>query len=1736
MHYNFSGAPRPTVEFSQLVNAQIIVDSLTPLRQSQVLITAISIDRGLTRASQITSFDFDIIANAQAPILEVFKQTGDEDTAVAIGINFAVANQQDYNSTNITLFTTTPLGSDLSFPEAIGSYTATSAILANGINWTIEFFRPKYNGVFNYYPPRDVSGNISLLFTGLATEGGSQARISALQNFTVRSVFDGPSLIEQEYVLFENSTASLTLGISLTDIDGSETFTKVIITGMNNNLSIVGAQFTTISGGLRKWEISANLLNTLQVQTNSFFDGFMDLTITTFANEIAGAQQTRLFNHKLSVFGISDTPIFIAPDQFIQEDQSVDLGIFISSVDYYLNNGKATESILIFISFDINSPTGSLSKGAFDAVNNRWVLNTEQLSGLIFTPQAHRHENVTLTVSAIVTESNNPNSIVNLKQKVTITIDAVAQTVQLIVSAFSTFEDFNVNIPIKFSMPDTDDSELLQFFISGVNGKLVNNANQAVGVDDGQGNILLEAADLVGLRFIPTRNLGGTQTLVVTAITTEFSNDAQAIISKNMYINLKPQADQGSLVFLNAYQVDEEQKLNFNLDFVFADDDGSESAKVVLSNLPSGVFWDANDDSAKLGTRVGSLWTFAQSEINHLVFQPDKNIAGQFFVQASLITTEKTNPSSSAVLVQGLSLEIRGVADTPTFTGNPITIGFQEGQTRLLAFRIGGRASTESIFAVFDGYPQGVSFSQGFSNFDDGRWTINAADIRTVKILTNENYSGSFNLTVSTIAKEAFGGDTTYFLTTLPIITLGVADTPVIQVAGFTMQEDEVYDWEVSANLYDSNESLSLVIDNLPTGTTLNIGQNAIDAFGDPIPTQWLIEKQNINGLKITPPKNLDIESINLVLTLKSNATTGFASISQLVKFGIAPVSDTATFSKLDNARTNEDVAVRFSLAISLTDTSESLLVFINYFGAEIHNINGISGRNWTFTQAQINAGLFLTPEANGNGDFEFEITARSSELRPNNANITTTEIVRTMSVHVNAVSDLPFFTGTTRSTGISANAFVNLGLNISTINNQEIPDSVVLRASDLENLVVVDKQGNTLAPALGSNFIKINANIFESLQITYKNPSQVTINLTALAYEENPLNLASTLLDVVFSFAGPAVPLVAPPILIDLDGDGAVSMIALNNSEARVDVNGDGVADKIAWVEKNDGLLVADINGDGKIAGANEILIAQNTQESDTDLQALAALYDSNHDGKINKLDDKFNQLKIFQDLNGDGIVQDGEVKSLSDWNINEISVQSDNVQKNLQDGSVIYGSAQYTKTDGSTATILDAGLAYSPVVRTDLVIIPQKLDGMILPVADESALPELKPNNINLIRLKLKSPELFDISFMDEKGKIHAIQVNADGEAMLSENQLSDLAIKPINGKDEPEFLLENITTKLNQMPTNYDAQAQEFYAQLPIFNKIRAGDYFIADIDGENLNYQAKTGDNLRDIYQQWHAQAQNSDIGAITENGLFIAPQKYSQVLAGVVNHQDLTHNEGYWQANGEEFTPPDYQVSAINANNEPIYDHYRDMDLDKNSSTPIWEEQGDYSLEFTGYFDLPLTKNSMLHDEYIVEIESKLRDRHDYEANYGNLDPITGLISDNYSQMANKFTLRDLEHDDSVMVFNRGDGENSIDLMQHDGEKIQLNGYDWADLKVEIVGEDAHISFNNSTDKIMLRNVGVQLAGDKSLTLDDILGKHVEVLKDETNNSSKPKAKQDEIIIHHETDDDLMIYKHEDTHH
>ena len=152
-------------------------------------------------------------------------------------------------------------------------------------------------------------------------------------------------------------------------------------------------------------------------------------------------------------------------------------------------------------------------------------------------------------------------------------------------------------------------------------------------------------------------------------------------------------------------------------------------------------------------------------------------------------------------------------------------------------------------------------------------------------------------------------------------------------------------------------------------------------------------------------------------------------------------------------------------------------------------------------------------------------------------------------------------------------------------------------------------------------------------------------------------------------------------PILVDVNGNG----FNLSSVETGVsfDISGSGTLHKFAWtsIGSDDAWLAMDRNGNGAIDNGTELFGNFSPQpappqgEERNGFLALAE-YDKtanggNNDGKITSLDSVFASLRLWQDVNHNGISEPSELKSLSALRLSSIELDYKSSKKTDEFGN---------------------------------------------------------------------------------------------------------------------------------------------------------------------------------------------------------------------------------------------------------------------------------------------------------------------------------------------------------------------------------------------------------------------------------------------------------------------------------
>ncbi|MCX4274921.1 MAG: DUF2974 domain-containing protein, partial [Candidatus Gastranaerophilales bacterium] len=194
---------------------------------------------------------------------------------------------------------------------------------------------------------------------------------------------------------------------------------------------------------------------------------------------------------------------------------------------------------------------------------------------------------------------------------------------------------------------------------------------------------------------------------------------------------------------------------------------------------------------------------------------------------------------------------------------------------------------------------------------------------------------------------------------------------------------------------------------------------------------------------------------------------------------------------------------------------------------------------------------------------------------------------------------------------------------------------------------------------------------------------------------------------------AGPANVLPVDPLIFDLDFNDIISLSKPEQGR-NFDIDNDGIAQKVAWINSGDAILVCDRNGNGTIDNGLELFgdntLLENGEYAKSGIEALAE-FDTNNDGKITLADLKFSDLKLLK--------SDNTTITLEEAGIKEISLSYTTVNKTDANGNRQIKEAKFITND-------DVEHIYGEFMLNQNIY--QSVSAEIIPVSDEvAALPDV-------------------------------------------------------------------------------------------------------------------------------------------------------------------------------------------------------------------------------------------------------------------------------------------------------------------------------------------------------------------------------------------------------------------------
>jgi Ca2+-binding RTX toxin-like protein len=182
-------------------------------------------------------------------------------------------------------------------------------------------------------------------------------------------------------------------------------------------------------------------------------------------------------------------------------------------------------------------------------------------------------------------------------------------------------------------------------------------------------------------------------------------------------------------------------------------------------------------------------------------------------------------------------------------------------------------------------------------------------------------------------------------------------------------------------------------------------------------------------------------------------------------------------------------------------------------------------------------------------------------------------------------------------------------------------------------------------------------------------------------------------------------------PLVLDLNGDG-VRLTNYSDSAVLFDADNDGGSlEQTGWVSALDGIVVQDLNGNGKIDNISETLSeyyngvagsagVAGTKPYANGFAALKSL-DSNSDNQFTSLDAAWNNLRVWQDANHDGKTDAGELKTFAELGITAINLATTAQSGEVRDGNEVLALGSFTQ-NGLSREAIAANFLANPAGST--------------------------------------------------------------------------------------------------------------------------------------------------------------------------------------------------------------------------------------------------------------------------------------------------------------------------------------------------------------------------------------------------------------------------------------------------
>ncbi|MEZ9661385.1 type I secretion C-terminal target domain-containing protein [Vibrio sp. 10N.261.52.F3] len=558
------------------------------------------------------------------------------------------------------------------------------------------------------------------------------------------------------------------------------------------------------SGEIVGYSITADGLSKLTLTgLDEDFAGCIDFTIETIETSPCNGQTvTTEQTISIQVLPVVDDITVEADSTTIQEDIATDLNLELvlgdSVEDGQLITGEGNSATG---KETVNSLTVSISNGAtlsetptdtgllVDNGDGTWtVTDPSRLSDVLVTPPEHYSGEITLTVTANITDEADCVTETDTQDKttvVTITVEPVADAANLVTEDIVGDEDNYISLSsLSAELIDQDGSENMSLSLKGVpegavvaikigdNYELVPNNGADGGTFDGNPTYewQLDPSQLSNLVILPPRDFSGDINLSLEAITQEIGTTDIRYTQSEFTVGVNPIGDKVEFFDLPEQLTgSEDDGIVIPLDANSFETNSDEFLAITVTvngtSDPSGL---VGLDRIRIGSETSSFTSVGgiiqatilvkASSVDELEFfagdafgNLDITITGRTVDQNTVLgelVVDTGDPSS-----QDMTLIITPEPDAPLLSVEYSSIVAEASGTIPLGLDLSlvNPADSEVGFITIHDIPAGLTFSHGSMVY--GQYVVDLADVPNLAITGGYNSGDQFDLTIEPSAE-----------------------------------------------------------------------------------------------------------------------------------------------------------------------------------------------------------------------------------------------------------------------------------------------------------------------------------------------------------------------------------------------------------------------------------------------------------------------------------------------------------------------------------------------------------------------------------------------------------------------------------------------------------------------------------------------------------------------------------------------------------------------------------------------------------------------------------------------------------------------------------------------------------------------------------------------------------------------------------------------------------------------